>query len=504
MKILKKQLCIILAAIMLLGCMSTAVTAVEKDDYDHLPQVYVTGFASANIYYENDPEKKPLFFPFDTDRILGNIWNIDNYLVDSIKQGNANLLSHCVYSFLWDTFGMLGFDPDGTMRDGVTIEETVLTYDGDGKYTFYYDSRLSPVTVAYQLRDYIELVKADSGSDKIELVGSSYGAAVVTAYLNEFENNLDDLDSVVLCVPSVNGVGFIGELINGELNVDPAALKDFVYDSIGMKQTGNFLGLLEQAGILEPLLDAMFVPVLRYAIFDAIQKIGRDLLATIPAIWVCVEDEYYESAKANMYGENYDSPDHPYAWIISEMDYYHYNIMLRSEEILLKAKDKVKLSVICKYGTPAIPLSKNGDKMEDGFATLEVSSFGATCARYGEQLPADYVQAKHNDYSFLSPDGTVDASTCLLPFNTWVIKGLGHSQKNEDYWKLIDAIVYEDLDVFSSEKYPQFLEVSEDNAERLIPNQTPEKELGFFAKIIKRVSDFFTTVFEKIKSIFKF
>ena len=52
--------------------------------------------------------------------------------------------------------------------------------------------------------------------------------------------------------------------------------------------------------------------------------------------------------------------------------------------------------------------------------------------------------------------------------------GLGHGQKNEDYWKLIDNIVYRDLDVFTDPAIPQFLQVSPDDAERLIPRLTVE------------------------------
>lgn len=152
--------------------------------------MYVTGFQSANIYYEDDPEKKPLFAPIDTERILGNFNNIDEYLVSSIKNREPDLLYTCVYSFLWDSFGMLAMGPDGSNSEGV-VEPTVLTHTGDGRYEFLYDSRKNPLDIVPELRNYIELVKAETGSDKIELVGSSYGADVVTTYLSVYENDLD-------------------------------------------------------------------------------------------------------------------------------------------------------------------------------------------------------------------------------------------------------------------------------------------------------------------------
>ena len=180
-----------------------------------------------------------------------------------------------------------------------------------------------------------------------------------------------------------------------------------------------------------------------------------------------------------MYGEDYASPDQPYADLIDEMTDYHNNVLMEAENIILGTMENYKdlnISIISKYGSPALPISKNGNLMEDGFATVEVSSFGATCARYNETLPADYKQAKYTEYNFMSPERNIDASTALLPFNTWFIDGLGHSQKNEDYWKLVDAIVYEDLNVFSDPEHPQFLKVSDEDPERLIPVTAPEEE----------------------------
>lgn len=506
MKIIKRTVSVILALLMMFSCCTAAAAA--DDAYDHLPQVYVTGFASANIYFKDDPEKKPLFYPIDTDRILGNIENIDDYIVKSVKNGNPDLLYTCLYSFLWDSFGMLAMNPDGmtNQNENVTVEETVLCYEGDGKYTFYYDSRLSPVDITHQLQDYIELVKEDSGSDKIELVGSSYGASVVIAYLSEYEDEIDSIDSVVLCVPSVLGISFFGELLSGQFEIDPYALKDFVSDSLGMENIGIILGLMNKAGVLDVIIDAMVEPLLREAVYDAVLDIGRDLIATIPAIWTTIPDEYFIPALKTMYGEDYADADHKYAPIIEKMTYYHENIKLKAEEILLEAEknnEGMEIAIISKYGRPAIPLSKNGNLLDDGLATVEVSSFGATCARYGETFPQDYTQQLYEGYDFISPNGCIDASTCLMPFTTWFIKGLGHSQKNEDYWKFVDMVAYNDLDVFSDSQWPQFIEVSSENPERLVPTaySEPEKQTTVFQDILTLIKNLLLIPIELIRKL---
>lgn len=512
----KKILSLILSCIMVFSVIPAAFAAngTDKptmptgkgDAYDHYPQVYVTGFQSANIYYENDPEKKPLFAPIDTDRILGNLKNIGDYLVQSVKNGEPDLLYTCVRSFVNDSFGMLEIMPDGVSSiPGVTVEPTVIAYEGYGKYTFYYDSRLSPVDICDQLDAYIDLVIEDSGSDKIELVGSSYGASVVTTYLHEYKHKLDRVDSVLLCVPSVLGIDFFGELLSGNFNVDTDAFEDFISNLLKSEEVGDLLRLMNKTGYLDLLMKAMVVPVLRQAIYKGLLDACRDFMAPIPAIWTTIPEEYFEPVMKNMFGENYTDPNHEYAVTIEKMTYYHNTIKLNAEKIIKDVKDMGKhVSVICKYGSPAIPLSKEGDLMDDGLATLKVTSFGATCARYGKQLPANYTQALYPENNFISVNRNIDASTCLLPFNTWILKGLGHSQKNEDYWKLIDEIIYRDLNVFTDTAIPQFMQVSDEDAERLIPLQAEEfpEETNVFQDLFKVILNIILGPVKAIRELF--
>ena len=61
---------------------------------------------------------------------------------------------------------------------------------------------------------------------------------------------------------------------------------------------------------------------------------------------------------------------------------------------------------------------------------------GATGAPGDETLPAGYEQAYTNpdypDYSYIAPDNTVDASTAVLPDNTWIFLEQHHEVGNND------------------------------------------------------------------------
>ncbi len=64
-----------------------------------------------------------------------------------------------------------------------------------------------------------------------------------------------------------------------------------------------------------------------------------------------------------------------------------------------------------------------------------------------------------------SPDVVADASTCILPEQTWFIRNIGHMRY--EYGKdSCDLLVYlltsdEKVSIYSNEKYPQFVNVNE-------------------------------------------
>ena len=479
---MKKLLSIIMVLVIALSCCSAAL-AYDDEGY---PMVYLAGFGDTIIYYEDDPEMKSLFFPLDTDRLVGNLKNMDDYIIESVKNKEPNLLYNCIYNYVWDSFGMLRLNPDGSNVDGVVAAEIKLNHVGDNRYDFNYDCRNEPFAIAKQLKDYIEMVKEATGSDKVELVASSFSANAALTYLEVYKDDLSDIDSVVLCVPSIGGISLFSELLAGEINVSHKTFKNYIGSLDDSGFIYDFMDLLDEYGVLEPLIEAMLIPALKAAIYDALMDICRDIVATIPAAWACVTDEYFEKAMINMFGENYNSPDHKYAPHIEKATYFHENIKMRAEEILTQTRDNnpdMHMAVVCKYGNPSIPLSKHEDTLTDGLVFIELSSFGATCADYGKTFSEDYKQAKYGETNLISPDRQIDASTCLFPFNTWFIKGLDHAQKNEDYHKVLAAVAHGDLDVYEDAEYPQYLMVSPEDAERIVPYYDYQEKESFGDKL---------------------
>ncbi len=496
---MKKLLSLLLALMMIFSCMGIAFAAETED---HLPQIYVSGIGSRKVYEIGDPDKTSLFYPVNGEAMLANLGNFDKYAQEAIKKNNPDILTNCIYSWMWDTMGKSALDTDGiSNKFNVTIDPCPLDYEGDGKYVFNYDSRLDPVDLAHQLYEYVGWVKEHSGSVRYELVGSSYGTSIVAAYMHEYEDEWDNIDSVLLCVPSLPGIDFVGEVFSGTFNFDPNVLVDFVKYMVGNEDIDLILSILNKSGALEKILEYGLEPVAQVALLRAVNMIVHDIFGTFPSMWTFVQDEYFYAALERVYGKDYASPDHSHAKLIEKITYYHEEVMVAAPEIFLTAQEAgIHMNIIAKYGYPPMPFSNSGDVISDSLVDLEDATYGAICSMRGDTLPVGYEQKLYPEYNMLSADGCVDASTSLLPFNTWIIKDLKHEEKPSEYWEMIDAIVYNNIDVTSTEKYPQFMQKSPTDGEKLEPlvNKDEPRKTNLLQDLIRLLTRFLQIITEKL------
>lgn len=504
MKLFKKAASLILAVIMAVTCCSGIIASAA--DYNHLPKVYVDGIGSRAVYMADDPEKTPVFFPMNNELLMENLKNFTKYIQDSAKDLDPDIIYNLVYNLMWDTCGNAALDTDGiSPKFNSTIDPCPLDYRGNGEYQFSYDSRLSPLDIADQLYTYIGWVMEHSGSDKIELVGSSYGTASLMACLVRHPDILVNLDSVVLCVPTFGGIEFIGELFSGNVNTDALLLKDYLGNMLGNDDISLLLSVLYQTGTLDFIVEDALEPAIKIALMEAIKDIIHDIFGTFPSMWSYVQDDNFYKALEYIYGEDYADPGHEYAGLINKVTDYHENVMMKSDDIFAALKSKgIHTAIITKYDKPLIPLTEKGNVMSDNMVTVEAASFGAISSKYGETLPADYKQKLHTEYDMISPDNCIDASTAALPFHTWYIKNLEHEHRTDGYMKLMNTVAYDNLDIFSNESYPQFLVLGEDGDSIVPQTETePEEKMTFVEECIALVKRLIEIIIEKLTGLFK-
>ena len=128
----------------------------------------------------------------------------------------------------------------------------------------------------------------------------------------------------------------------------------------------------------------------------------------------------------------------------------------------------VKVNVVSHYNMQGVPITPSYNEQNDNVIDTKYTSGYAVCAYLDETLPADYKQqntvCKDITHNHISADRIIDASTCLLPEQTWFLK----NQKHVGYMyhtELMDFILMLCLGkvqytVENAEPYGQFMEVN--------------------------------------------
>ena len=198
------------------------------------------------------------------------------------------------------------------------------------------------------------------------------------------------------------------------------------------------------------------------------------VFGTLLGLWAFVPDASYEQAKKINLDENTQKG------LIAKADYYHYRIQCRADEILKGALDSgMRVMIVAGYDIQRTPLVESMDNDSDGTVDTMYASAGATVALRGETLGDGYKQKVDCGHNHLSPDGRIDASTCILPENTWFIKGMLHANCHDGIMKMYNRLMFSDdnMNVFSDPLYTQFLQNDKPNL-RVIPlgNFSPGEE----------------------------
>ena len=174
----------------------------------------------------------------------------------------------------------------------------------------------------------------------------------------------------------------------------------------------------------------------------------------------------------------------------------------KREETLLALDESSKVIVICRYGFSSLPIAPSWNAHTDGSIDAANSSFGATTLAHGEIFSEDYLAKA--DKKYISPDKTIDASTCLFPEKTWFVKNFQHSEGCDD----IDTMIYTLLDyekeatVNTFKEYPRFMKYNEPTDEIFPDDGTNKIILPDIDDIKDEVILKFKIMIYKIQSLF--
>lgn len=374
----------------------------------------------------------------------------DSFAVNACDENGKNTGNIEVEKYLYSVAECSEYEKEQIYRN-IPLQNFAEMAGEDHLYYFAYNSFGNNYDIVSELYDYIQMVLAETGHDKVNIVPISMGGSIANALFEYYPDVMDCLEKVVYIVPALDGSTIVGDLYTKNLSFLDA---DFLYN--------GFLETLmdeETARMIEVIARILPDEVLTGALRAVANCLVDEVASNITMLWGLCPKAYYPAASAALLA---DKPE-----IKRQTDMF-YQAQLNSLSNIQKLVDKgVQVFDIVDYDVPLYQIgnSWNNDNA-DGVIHLASTSMGAHSALAGETLGADYKQANTSinctdpSHSHISPDSVVDASTGLLPDTTFYFDAQNHEStaRNDIIISLATNLLATDeiKDVYSTPDYPQF------------------------------------------------
>ncbi len=485
----KRIIAVVLCLVMVLSFGIISTSAAEKTtdcngECEYYPTIIVPGLGQSSTWVTDDEGN------FILDDAGNKITSFPAYLqtwelikavaLPAIKslftQSDAGL-SDAAAQAIRVCFGINASDTNGNLTGNVVTEkypysvanapdfaqETVfhhVPFDKyetdqpfDHMYYFAYNSFGNHLELVDELYNYIQMVKEQTGHDKVNLVPLSQGGTLASGLIEYYPDIAEQLHKIIFVVPALDGSTIIGDVFNGRISFLD---KEYLYNGFLAE-----LGLLDEgtARMIEVLLRILPDEVLMACLEKAVDTLVTEVMITSTNMWgLCPSEDYPSAAEKHL-----STPE--MAELRRQTDIYYQAQLNHKENILGLVEDGVQVFCFCEYNTRMINVGTSWNtENADFIIQTDSTSMGAYFANVGETLPADYVQKNtyctDPTHNHISPDNVVDASAGLLPETTFYFDGQKHelTATNDLILKLaLKLIECDDVtDVHSSPAFPQY------------------------------------------------
>lgn len=491
-KTVKKLIALILCVSLLIPAAVLGVSAAEKktdctDECEFYPTIIIPGLGQSSVCVTDDNGE----FLLDKDGKKISAFPAYIQIGDIIKKAALPLvlslltqkdmgLSDALKEVIRSCFGINQVDLKAQVVTNVKVEkfpysfaecneyemsvinshipfnkyDTDLPYDH--LYYFTYNSFGNHIDTALELYDYIQMVKEQTGHDKVNIVPISQGGTIASAMFDYKPEIYDDLHKVIFIVPCLDGSTIIGDVFNDRVTfLNP----DYLYN--GFLEESRLLDK-NTAKLIEVLARILPDDVFVGALSGAVDVLVGEIMTRSTSMWAMCPSGDYPTAR-----EKYLSA--PEMADIREQTDKYYKAQLNSRANIQKLVDKgIQVFNVAEYDYAVINVGESWNKENgDYIIQLDSTAMGTYAANCGETLPADYVQANTSPncsdptHNHISPDNVVDASTGLLPDHTWYFDNQRHdlTQHNDVILEIaFELIAHDDVtDVYADPRFPQFL-----------------------------------------------
>ena len=544
---MKKLISVFLVAMMLLAVMAPMASAANE----RTPIVYIRGNGDG-LYYEDGTLCVAQF----EDLSLGGEDGIDK---DTVVETAVNILKPFVLEGMlfdeWDNYGKAlyeeikplfpdaGLDYDGnptkgtgvlkkTMDDSIAASKSTWNWVYNGQYSFAYDWRLSPYDHVERLDAYVDQVLATTGQKQVSMYCRCMGGSIVMAYLEYLDEigETGKIKNVLFCDILSNEATVISKGFSGQIEFDAnmveryAGQVDFlgkVGDGVGFEFTEvlyeivfKTMDFFNQINVTDKVLDGVeeLYAKLANALMPAL--LHATGMATQVNYWTEINDDDLDAALDLIYGKEGTEYRIKYTGLIEKIKYYNEHVSSDLDGFYdMLDRNGIHYAFVAKYGFLNFPLTADADLLTDALASLEHVAYGATTAKVGKTLSADYIASREalGLGKYISPDKQVDLSTCRVPDRTWVLKNAHHDEITSLeplIWEFLNG-TNETVDTVTSGS--QFMvfdyetmklsKMTEDNCAdyewitRPVEEPTTATRLGAFMRFFTLILNFFTKLF---------
>ncbi|MBR6551876.1 MAG: hypothetical protein IKT89_03445 [Clostridia bacterium] len=329
----------------------------------------------------------------------------------------------------------------------------------DNLYFFTFPLISDPFISAAKLNSYIQLVKEQTGKDKVNIVTISLGGTILTAYLELYKNtNYPDINKVLNVVSCLDGTDVMGDFYMRNFNIE----EEFFFQEFLPMVMTEMNGYATLGHLINVALKIFPRSVIESILTAAVDGILDTLMLNCPQFWAMIPKDRYDDV-INKYSFIKNDPE--YSRLYATVEHFQQARLNLKDNLVKLNKQGALVHNVCGYNLDyssqdycffaamKSSLTTNSDAIID----IDSTSLGATYAKAGEVLSAEYIATR--DPKYISPDGSLDISTCLFPDNVWFFQGQHHEVgRNDVVIKLIAKLASNQINSTADmpDKFPQF------------------------------------------------
>lgn len=289
----------------------------------------------------------------------------------------------------------------------------------DHAYYYSYASFGNILETAAGLNEYIDMVKCQTGHDKVSLVFISLGGTIANTYLTDYIDK-SEIDRIILAACATDGSYLLSDLMDDKTTLsDGEVLYNDLIPNIVQLASEEYMWLAYLGnGIARAIPQEFFSDFLEETLSRAIDEVLAKMMRNCQSMWALVPSEEYPAMAAKYISDD----EHK---LLKEQTDRYYEIQKNAKQTVKNLNDEgVDIFCITGYNLELPAAVLHYKQSSDQIIQSTSTSNGATFAPLGESFPADYTPAI--DESYIDSDRLVDAGTCALPDKTWFVKNQSH------------------------------------------------------------------------------